>query len=405
MDPQPADTDLDLQLVLLPAPVVNTRDKFNSVEGLSGGKFDDKLRGRSDAILLPGTGDLDGRQIDLIPGLQAVLGAGVRTFSDNNDIIMGGAGADLMEGRGSDDIIEGDKWLKFQLRAPNPATADTTDTQLVDSMTTLRADVFAGRIDPGDIKIVRSIETAPAGNDIGTAVFSGPRANYTITPNINRTEMIVTDNIGLDGTDTVRGVERLQFSDVSISFFPTGTLSAPSLTFSAQTTNTTSAAQTGQQPLAITSVAIAGTNPGEFLRPAGAAGGTCTGTTTLNNGQSCTVGVTFRAWAAGTRSATLRLTDNHDNAPGSFQDVALTGTGVLPAPVAGVTPASLTFAARNSGTTSPAQTVTLRNTGNAPLTLSSIALAGTNPGDFARSGGSCPTAAGTLAAGASCTIA
>jgi hypothetical protein len=154
--------------------------------------------------------------------------------------------------------------------------------------------------------------------------------------------MVVTDNVGADGIDTLYGVERLQFSDGIASIIASGTLSAASVASGTQTTNTTSAARTvtltngGQQPLVLTNVAITGTNAAEFARPAGAAGGTCTGTTTLNNGQSCTVGVTFRAAAAGTRSATLRLTDNHDNAPGSFQDVALSGTGVLPAPVAGV---------------------------------------------------------------------
>jgi Ca2+-binding RTX toxin-like protein len=406
MDPQPADTDLDLQLVLLPAPVVNTRDKFNSVEGLSGGRFDDKLRGRNDAIL-PGTGDLDQRQIDLIPGLQAVVGTGVSTFSDNNDIIMGGAGADLLEGRGGDDIIEGDKWLKFQLRSPDLSTPSLTDTKLSDSMTTLRADVFAGRIDPGDITIARSIEAAAPGSDIDTAVFSGPRANYTITPSLNSTQMVVTDTTGLDGTDTVRGVERLQVSDISLSIVPSGSLSVASLVFAAQTTNTTSVAQTvtitngGQQPLSITALAVTGANATEFVRPAGAAGGTCTSPRTLTTGQSCTVLVTFRPTVAGTRSATLRFTDNNNGVAGSLQDVALTGTGVVPAPVAGVNPASLAFAARATNTTSPAQTVTLLNTGTAPLAVSSIVLTG----DFARSGGTCPTATGTLAAGASCTVA
>ena len=218
--------------------------------------------------------------------------------------------------------------------------------------------------------------------------------------------MIVTDTTGLDGTDTVRGVERLQFSDVSSSVFPTGTLSPASLVFGAQTTNTTSAAQTvtltngGQQPLVLTGVAIVGANAAEFVRPAAAAGGSCTATSTLSAGQSCTVSVAFRPTVAGSRSATLRFSDNNNGVAGSVQDVALSGTGVLPAPVAGINPAALTFAARNTATTSAAQTVTLLNTGNAPLALASIALTG----DFARSGGTCPTATGNLAAGASCTV-
>jgi hypothetical protein len=115
--------------------------------------------------------------------------------------------------------------------------------------------------------------------------------------------------------------------------------------------------------------------------------------------------VTFRPTAGGARSGTLVFSDNSGNVAGSTQTVTLSGTGIAPAPVAGVAPATLTFATRVTATTSAAQTVTLSNTGNAPLAIASIAFAGTNPGDYARSGGSCPTAAGSLAAGASCTVA
>src|SRR5260370_24908028 len=53
-----------------------------------------------------------------------------------------------------------------------------------------------------------------------------------------------------------------------------------------------------------------------------------------------------------------------------------------PAPVASVSPTSLTFASQTTGTTSAAQTVTLANTGNASLNLTSIAVTGTNSRDF-----------------------
>ena len=63
-----------------------------------------------------------------------------------------------------------------------------------------------------------------------------------------------------------------------------------------------------------------------------------------------------------------------------------------------LTPASLTFAAQNIGTTSPSQPATLRNIGGATMTFS-VALTG----DFLRNGGggSCGT---TLAAGATCFV-
>mgnify|MGYP006206712735 CR=1 FL=1 len=49
------------------------------------------------------------------------------------------------------------KELDVQLRAPDPATADTTDTRLHDGLTTLRADVLAGRVNPGTVDIVRTL--------------------------------------------------------------------------------------------------------------------------------------------------------------------------------------------------------------------------------------------------------
>ena len=61
-----------------------------------------------------------------------------------------------------------------------------------------------------------------------------------------------------------------------------------------------------------------------------------------------------------------------------------------------LTPASLTFAPRTIGTTSPTQTVTLTNNGPASLTIASIAVSG----DFAFTS----ACGATLAAGATCTI-
>ena len=69
---------------------------------------------------------------------------------------------------------------------------------------------------------------------------------------------------------------------------------------------------------------------------------------------------------------------------------------LLPSPVAGVSPVSLTFSNQNVGTTSASQPVTLSNTGNAALTITSIATS-TNFGETNNCGGS-------LAAGGSCTI-
>jgi Abnormal spindle-like microcephaly-assoc'd, ASPM-SPD-2-Hydin len=73
-----------------------------------------------------------------------------------------------------------------------------------------------------------------------------------------------------------------------------------------------------------------------------------------------------------------------------------TGSNAPPAPAASLTPANLTFASENIGSTSSAQSATLTNTSNAGLAISSISASG----DFAQTN-NCPA---SLAAGLSCTI-
>ena len=74
--------------------------------------------------------------------------------------------------------------------------------------------------------------------------------------------------------------------------------------------------------------------------------------------------------------------------------------GSYPGPAANVSPTSLTFASQNVHTTSAAQAVTLANTGNAPMTVNSVTVSGTNSSDFTATN-NCPT---SVAANGSCTI-
>src|SRR5208283_754222 len=91
---------------------------------------------------------------------------------------------------------------------------------------------------------------------------------------------------------------------------------------------------------------------------------------------SCAVTVTFTPTALGSRSGALTIADN---ASGSPQSAALTGTGTAPAVT--LSPTSLTFGNQGVSTTSTTRTVTLTNTGTASLSISSIAISG----DFAQS--------------------
>ncbi len=156
---------------------------------------------------------------------------------------------------------------------------------------------------------------------------------------------------------------------------PVMSLSASSLTFAGQGTNTTSAVQTinlsntGPLPLTLSGLTVGGANAAEFTRA-----GICASGTALATNQSCTVTIAFRPTALGSRTGSLNITSN---APGSPHSIALTGTGIVPAPAATLTSNSISFGNYVIGTTSPAKTITLTNTGSAPLTLTSITPPGT----------------------------
>jgi sugar lactone lactonase YvrE len=89
----------------------------------------------------------------------------------------------------------------------------------------------------------------------------------------------------------------------------------------------------------------------------------------LPAGSNCTVSITFTPSVAGAVSGSLTVNDDSGNL-GVSQTVTLTGTGT--APVATVTPASLSFSSQVEGTTSNAKRVTVQNTGTGPMQVTSV---------------------------------
>src|SRR5436190_10482452 len=73
------------------------------------------------------------------------------------------------------------------------------------------------------------------------------------------------------------------------------------------------------------------------------------------------------------------------------------------APAVTFTPTSLTFGAQAIGTTSAPQSITVANTGSAPLFVNSAATRGANPLDFTQVSDGCSGL--TLAAGSTCSVA
>ncbi len=120
---------------------------------------------------------------------------------------------------------------------------------------------------------------------------------------------------------------------------------------------------------------------------------------TLAAGATCELSISFDPAAAGTVDGSLVLTDTDLNAAGpeyATQAIALSGD----APVATLSATMVAFGPQQTGTASAQQQVTLTNTGSAALTITNVAVSGTNAGAFAF-----PDSCGTsLAAGANCTI-
>ncbi|MGB6624246.1 MAG: choice-of-anchor D domain-containing protein [Candidatus Acidiferrum sp.] len=173
---------------------------------------------------------------------------------------------------------------------------------------------------------------------------------------------------------------------------PAVTLAPTSLSFGSLTVGTTSASQSitltnsGTASLTISGITLAGTNPGDFHQ-------TNTCGSSLAAAGACSITVSFASTASGARSATVSVADN---AAGSPHSAGLSGTGVTTAPVAALSPTSLTFASQAQGTTSASQAVTLTNSGNATLNISSISASG----DFAQTN----TCGASLTAGTHCAI-
>jgi Ca2+-binding RTX toxin-like protein len=234
-------------------------DRFGEVEGLSGTQFSDILRG-DDAV----AADLVGhelRNFDLIDGLKngpnALFNEGVVEFASGN-ILLGGAGSDTIEGRGGDDIIDGDAYLNVYLSIRD---ANDPDLELftADSLSEFQEQMFAGLINPSQIKIMREILTS-ATPDFDTAVFSDVISNYVIEGGgvdengdgyitISHNDPVLGVGLGIDGVDRVRNIERLQFADDTIVLSGSNAAPVGLLTLSTD-------APTEDQPLTVSALGV-----------------------------------------------------------------------------------------------------------------------------------------------------
>ncbi|WP_137885651.1 peroxidase family protein [Pseudomonas sp. 2FE] len=233
----PAGASVDLRLrafdeTPVPLSPASILARYESVEGLSGSAFSDILQGDdADAAAIAASGFTGSvlTNMGLINGLQAFLdgaiGDGVTpvtSFSAGN-IILGGNGSDIIQGNGGDDLIDGDSWLNVRISVRTNPDDPLTEFRSANSMTELQADIFAGTINPGQLVIVREILPGSVGFNFDTAGYAGLLADYTVIENLDGSITVVhlPDPVtgvatGIDGTDRLINIERLQFNDQSM---------------------------------------------------------------------------------------------------------------------------------------------------------------------------------------------
>ena len=224
-----------------------------------------------------------------------------------------------------------------------------------------------------------------AGSSCSFSVGFKPGATGARTAAVNVTDSAGTQTVSLAGFGVASTTSAL--------------LTNSALTFPNETIGFTSANQyivfqnTGNTAFTISSVVLGGTNPGDFNISSG-----CPISPSLFQPfATCNTGVTFTPTAAGTRTATVTIT--YTGAAGSPKTITLTGKGVAAAQALEIGPATIVFPPQVITTLSNiSPSVLLTNTGTSPVTITSIALGGTNPGDFAISNG-CPLTPSTLQQG------
>jgi len=229
----------------------------------------------------------------------------------------------------------------------------------------------------------------------------GATIYYTVdgsTPTTSSTpfteEIYVTGPVTLKAIAVLSGYSNSAVASASYTIAPSLSLSATSLSYGTEAVGGTSNSQqvtltnTGTSTVVIGSIVFSGPNVNQF-----AFANNC-GTSIIVGG-NCIIHGHFAPTTAGPKTAVITITDN---AIGSPQTIAISGTGAGPTDTLSAT--SISFGSINVGSSSSQQSVTVTNSGTAALSIASIAVGGANANQFAFTN----TCGSSLAVGSSCSI-
>ncbi len=259
-------------------------------------------------------------------------------------------------------------------------------------------------------------------NTCSTSVVAGASCTITVAFNptasgtLNAAVSIAADVAGTSQTVPLSGtgIAAAAISSSGTGTYPVVSLSIVSMTFASTPVDTAAATQaitltnTGNGALSLSGtglgITITGTNSTSYSQ-------TNTCGMSVAAGASCTITVTFNPTASGTLNAAVSIAAD---VAGTSQTVPLSGTGIAAAasspsgtgtyPVVSLSMVSMTFVSTSVGVTSEPQTITLYNTGDAPLSFSGsglgISISGANASSYSQIN-QCGT---SVAAGGSCAI-
>lgn len=296
--------------------------------------------------------------------------------------------------------------------AGSPANIGLGGTGAAPSLQLAESSVAFGTVNVGVTSNVRKLVLRNTGNaplNIGGIVVTGADATQFVMVNDCSASVAPEASCSIDVSfkPTSAGLKGAAVtvtsndaaSPASIALGGTGAapqlvLSSTSVAFGSVNVGAASEARVvtvrneGNAPLAISSIGLGGADASQFVQ-----GTDCAAS--LASGGNCAITVTFKPTTAGDKTAVVSIASNASATPVT---ISLSGRGAAPVVLFGA--ASLAFGSVNVGATSDVKTMSLRNSGDALLTISSLTLAGADSNQYTQSN-DCGT---SLSPAASCVI-